>query len=83
MEGLTAQMLVALGENDVKTLDDLADLAGGELQDYVGAEAISEDDANTVIMAARVKLGWFEGMDDPTAVAEDDGAADVDGEETA
>jgi N utilization substance protein A len=95
MEGLTAHMLVALGENDVKTLDDLADLAGGELQDFVGADAISEEDANAIIMSARVKAGWFEGMDDPTAEVSDSAESDesvgddaavdtaADGEETA
>lgn len=64
MEGLTAQMLVALGEADVKTLDDLADLSSGELQDYVGADTVNEGEANAIIMAARVQAGWFEGLED-------------------
>ncbi|HQT60644.1 MAG TPA: transcription termination factor NusA [Acidiphilium sp.] len=62
MEGLTAQMLVALGEKGVKTLDDLADLASDELIEIVGAEAMDEDAANAVIMAARAH--WFEGEQD-------------------
>jgi N utilization substance protein A len=56
-ELFTPQMLVQLGEKGVKTLDDLADLASDELQEIVGAEAIDEDTANAVIMAARAH--WF------------------------
>ncbi|HET6610025.1 MAG TPA: transcription termination factor NusA [Rhodopila sp.] len=56
---LSPQMLVALGKKDIKTLDDLADLASDELIDIVGAEAMDEETANAVIMAARAH--WFEG----------------------
>jgi len=55
--GLTPVMLVKLGENGVKTLDDLADLAGDELRDIVGKDALSLKDANDIIMAARAH--WF------------------------
>src|SRR3546814_11522150 len=34
IEGLTPQMLVALGEAGVKTLDDLGDLSGAELNNF-------------------------------------------------
>lgn len=47
------------GRGGVKTLDDLGDLASDELLDVVGREAMSESDANEVIMAARAH--WFEG----------------------
>jgi N utilization substance protein A len=57
IEVLTPAMLVALGEKDVKTLDDLADLASDELIEIVGAEAMDEATANEVIMAARAH--WF------------------------
>jgi N utilization substance protein A len=57
IEGLTPSMLVALGEKGVKTLDDLGDLAGDELQEIVG-EGLSNEDANAIIMAARQH--WFE-----------------------
>ena len=50
-------MLVALGEKGVKTLDDLADLAGDELMEILGEGAMDEDTANAVIMAAREH--WF------------------------
>jgi N utilization substance protein A len=58
IEVLTPAMLVALGEKGVKTLDDLADLASDELIEIVGAEAMDEETANNVIMAARAH--WFE-----------------------
>ncbi len=57
-EIFTPAMLVQLGEKGVKSLDDLADLAGDELQEIVGAEAMDEETANAVIMAARAH--WFD-----------------------
>ncbi|ABQ29451.1 transcription elongation protein NusA [Acidiphilium multivorum AIU301] len=62
LEGLSPAMLVALGEKGVKTLDDLADLASDELIEIVGADAMDEDAANAIIMAARAH--WFEGEED-------------------
>jgi len=58
METFTPAMLVALGEKGVKTLDDLADLASDELIEIVGSEAMDEETANAVIMAARAH--WFD-----------------------
>jgi transcription termination/antitermination protein NusA len=58
-EFFTPQMLVTLGEKGVKTLDDLADLAGDELVELLTAELIDEATANEIIMAARAH--WFEG----------------------
>jgi N utilization substance protein A len=63
IEVLTPAMLVALGEKEVKTLDDLADLASDELIEIVGAENMDEATANDVIMAARAH--WF--ADEATA----------------
>jgi N utilization substance protein A len=57
IEGFTPVMLVKLGENGVKTLDDLADLAGDELREILGKDAMSLDEANEIIMAARAH--WF------------------------
>ena len=59
IEQLTPVMLVQLGEKGVKTLDDLADLAGDELVEIVGADHMDEETANAIIMAARAH--WFEG----------------------
>jgi N utilization substance protein A len=50
-------MLVTLGEKGVKALDDLADLAADELIELLGKEALSLEQANAVIMAARAH--WF------------------------
>jgi N utilization substance protein A len=57
--GFSPAMLVALGEKGVKTLEDLADLAGDELVEILGAEAVDEESANAIIMAARQSAGWF------------------------
>jgi N utilization substance protein A len=50
-------MLVMLGEKGVKTLDDLGDLAGDELIEIVGKDAMDEETANATIMKAREH--WF------------------------
>ncbi|WP_431281865.1 transcription termination factor NusA [Humitalea sp. 24SJ18S-53] len=64
----TPAMLVALGEKGIKSLDDLADLASDELLEIVGEEALDEESANAVIMAARAH--WF--PDDENAMPEAD-----------
>jgi N utilization substance protein A len=61
--GLTPGMLVTLGENAIKTLDDFAGLAGDELVEMLaasdkGGAKLDLDDANVLIMAARAS--WFE-----------------------
>ncbi|MBT3395731.1 MAG: transcription termination/antitermination protein NusA, partial [Alphaproteobacteria bacterium] len=71
IEGLTPAILVILGENGVKVLDDLADLASDELLDFIPNAGMTVAAANEVIMAARAH--WFEG---------EDGEATADGEET-
>jgi N utilization substance protein A len=56
-DGITFEMLEALGNNGVKTLDDFADLASDELIEYVGKDKIKPSAANEMIMRARA--GWF------------------------
>ncbi len=63
IEGITSEMMVQLGEKGVKTLDDLADLAGDELVDMLPEAGLTADDANAIIMAARKH--WF--PDEPAA----------------
>ena len=70
LEGLTPEHLVKLGEKGVKTLDDLADLASDELIEIVGKDEMNEDDANTIIMAARAH--WFEGEEKAKGGSGDD-----------
>jgi transcription termination/antitermination protein NusA len=71
--GVTTRMLVALGENDIKTVEDLAgcatdELAGwserkeGETTHHAGileGFEISREDAEAIIMQARLKAGWI------------------------
>ena len=71
--GLTPAMLVKLGENGIKTLDDLAELANDELLELLPDAGLIEDDANVIIMAARAH--WFEDEETPEAGAE--GAAEA------
>jgi N utilization substance protein A len=73
VEGLSIEMLVALGENDVKCVEDLAecatdDLIGwserkdGEVTKYEGfldGFNIRKFQAEEMIMTARVKAGWI------------------------
>jgi N utilization substance protein A len=71
IEGLSAAMLVTLGNNGVKTLDDLGDLASDELIDMLGDKAPGAEEADAIIMAARAH--WFE----------DEGVAEADAPEAA
>ena len=68
-DGLPLATIVELGRKGVKTLEDLADLAGDELVELVPDAGIGVDDAGRIIMDARVRLGWIEA---PLEVAEDE-----------
>jgi len=67
LEGLSPAMLVALGEAGVLTLEDFADLAGDELSSsedgILRSFDMQPDDANALIMTARVAAGWFSAED--------------------
>lgn len=52
-DGLTSDMLIKLGEQDIKTGDDFAGLANDELMEIVPEAGLSEDQANELIMRAR------------------------------
>lgn len=56
-KGLRPDQILALGKGGIKTLDDLADLAADELVEILGAEQITQKEANNVIMLARAH--WF------------------------
>ncbi|RYB02299.1 transcription termination factor NusA [Lichenibacterium ramalinae] len=74
IDGLTTAMLVKLGENDVKSVEDFAgcvpdDLVGyterkdGEatrVPGYLDGFEMSREDAEAMIMQARIKAGWIE-----------------------
>ena len=58
LDGISAEMAVALAEQGVKERDDLADLAGDELVEMLPPLLkIGEDQANELIMEARAH--WF------------------------
>jgi N utilization substance protein A len=72
--GVTSKMLVKFGENDIKTVEDLAGCAtddlvgwterkeGGEPTKHPGIldpNEVTRDDAEAMIMQARVLAGWI------------------------
>ncbi|MBY0254045.1 MAG: transcription termination/antitermination protein NusA, partial [Methylobacterium organophilum] len=98
IEGITTPMMVALGENDVKTVEDLAGCATDDLVGYTegrGPDAVrhagyldgfdlSRAEAEALIMAARLKAGWIEALPEPeTEEGAEEGAEAAEGEETA
>ncbi|KAA0968576.1 transcription termination/antitermination protein NusA [Aureimonas fodinaquatilis] len=90
IEGLTSPMLVALGEDGIKTMEDFAgcaadDLIGwterkdGETKKFTGtlsAFELSRVDAEAMIMYARVKAGWIEAPTEPV-LDDEEGAGEV------
>jgi len=100
VEGVTLQMSVALGEAGVKTLEDLADLATDELRgafESKGGERVRNpgalesfnlpvEEAEAIILRARVAAGWIDAADiaPPEAeleLAEADAEADEAGDD--
>lgn len=89
VDGVTTAMMVAFGENDVKSVEDLAgcatdDLVGwterkdGETTKHAGyldGFDVTRDEAESMIMAARVKAGWIEAPA-PVEEAADEAAGD-------
>jgi N utilization substance protein A len=62
VDGLKPAVVVALGEKDIKTLDDLADLSGDELMEIAPPGTMTRERADGIIMAARAH--WFENDDE-------------------
>ncbi|NBN65753.1 transcription termination/antitermination protein NusA [Microvirga tunisiensis] len=90
IDGLTTAMLVALGKDGIKTIEDLAgcatdDLVGwserkdGETKRHAGALSafeVSRAEAEAMVMAARVAAGWISA--DELAADEDVAGDDAD-----
>ena len=91
--GVTSKMLVQFGENDIKTVEDLAGCAtddlvgwterveGGEPTKHPGildASETSREDAEAMIMQARVIAGWITEADLAKAAETDEVEADED-----
>jgi N utilization substance protein A len=84
IEGLTSPMLVKLGENGVKTLEDLADCAsddlvgwtersdGGETPKpgFLSSFGVTRAQADAMILDARVRAGWIEAIEPAAEPAE-------------
>ena len=79
IEGVTLPMAVALGEGDVKSVENLADLVPDDLRGWfetkdgqrvretgiLEAFALEPADAEMLIMRARVAMGWIEAPPEP------------------
>ncbi|MCG6884932.1 MAG: transcription termination factor NusA [Silicimonas sp.] len=86
-EGLTPQMIEALAQDGVKTLEDFATCADWELAGgwtTVDGERVKDDgllekfdvgleEAQAMVMTARIQLGWVDPADLEAEEAEDDG----------
>jgi transcription termination/antitermination protein NusA len=85
VEGITPAMAVALGEHEIKSLEDLAGCATDDLIGYfetgkdkervrvpgaLESFGLSSDEANGIVMKARVKAGWIEELPEEVAVEE-------------
>ena len=90
-EGLTPQMVEALAKDDVKTLEDFATCADWELAGgwtTVDGERVKDDgvlepfdvsleEAQTMVMTARIQLGWVDPADlEAEAEESEDGEAE-------
>ena len=89
IEGVTLPMAVAFGENDIKTVEDVAGLVPDDLRGYTetakdGTETkehgilesfgLSNDAATDMIMQARIKAGWIDPADlEPEPELDEDG----------
>ncbi|MCY1646096.1 transcription termination factor NusA [Caulobacter sp. SL161] len=79
IEGVTLAMAVALGEGDVKSIEDLAGLVPDDMRGWFenkGGERVREpgilesfnlspEDAEALIMRARIAMGWVEAPPEP------------------
>ncbi|MBL6939073.1 MAG: transcription termination/antitermination protein NusA [Alphaproteobacteria bacterium] len=87
VEGVTPAMAVALGQHDIKSLEDLAGCATDDLLGYYESNKdkervrvpgalegfnLTSEDANAIIMKARVKAGWIEAPVEEEAPAEEE-----------
>ena len=58
LEGLNDEILIKLGENGIKTLDDFADLSRDEFREFVPESGLADGKIDEIIMSARSH--WFE-----------------------
>jgi N utilization substance protein A len=93
--GVTLKMMVAFGENEIKTVEDFAGCATDELTGWserkdgetvrhpgiLDGFELSREEAESLIMQARVKAGWIDESALLPPVEED--TAEIEGEEAA
>ncbi|HWU12638.1 MAG TPA: transcription termination factor NusA [Caulobacter sp.] len=86
IEGVTLPVAVALGEGDVKSVEDLAGLIPDDLRGWFETKDgertreagildsfnLSPEDAEALIMRARIVMGWVEAPPEPDYVEEKD-----------
>ncbi len=92
--GMTTAMMVSLGENDIKTLEDFADCATDDLvgwterkkdkdgeavrhKGFLDGFEVGRKEAEEMIMAARVLLGWIEPAEEVAADEAAEGGDDA------
>ena len=92
LPGITTAMLVTLGENNIKTVEDIADCATDELAGWqerahgqtkqhpgiLQSYGMSREETEHLILNARVKAGWIEAasLERPEAAQEHEGPFD-------
>ncbi len=88
--GLTAPMLVTLGEKGVKTLEDFAGLVGDDIRGYFESKngervrvpgvledyQLTSEQADQLVLNARVAAGWIEALPEPEEAPQAEGDAD-------
>ena len=89
--GLTAPMLVALGEKGVKTLEDFAGLVGDDLRGYFETKngervrepgilegfELTQEQADALVLNARIAAGWIDAPEEePVEETQAEGDAD-------
>ncbi len=91
VEGVTLPISVSLGEGGVKTVEDLAGLVPDDLRGWFESKNgervreagilesfnLSADDAEALIMRARVAMGWIEPEPEPEPEPEAEGEAEA------
>jgi len=89
--GMTPQMAILLGKGDVKTLEDFAGLVGDDLRGWFETKngerirhpgildslSLSQEDADALILGARVAAGWIEAPPEEEVVETEEGEETV------
>ena len=95
IEGVTLPMAVAFGAGEVKTVEDLAGLVPDDIRGYyenkngervrepgvLESFGLSAEEAEDLIMRARVTMGWIEPEPEPEEIEEDEAPVEQSEEE--